>query len=664
MHPLVARALKSSLALLFFFLAGLGTSAKEKAPDWLAGLTGLKSLQPGAEDNAVVLLDEGVLNVSPEGVSTTRVRWAVRIVNREGRKYARAHAHYDQSYEKVKSLKAWSIRPDNQVIAYGKDRIADLAVYGGALELYGDARAQIIDATEDASAGTIFGYEKIIEERVISPERWWFFQDDLPVERSSFTVTLPPGWEARARLSNAPGLTPQVSGATSTWTLSQLVNTKEEPLSPDQREVKPWMVVQLVPPSIGKANLTSPIFESWQQMAAYYTPKYEAQSLVDPSIKAKATALTAKASGAWEQIKCLCRYAQQVNYISINLDSSKGGGCLPREASRVLRCNYGDCKDKSTLLRALLAGIGVSSYPVIVYSGDSHWVQEDWTSPAQFNHCILAIPVDDAVVAPAVAVHPTLGRLLFFDPTNAFIAPGHLPAEDAETPGLILDRRTERLFRLPGPIPAQNRCERLVTAKLLNDGKVTGRIQETFTDQYSASVRAEYRSASPSDYQRLIEHWLANTLPAPRAKILETEDNFDDARFSFSVDFEADNYGKLMLDRLLVFKPVLVTRRNNIPLRKGVRVHPVVLSANSFSERTEIELPEGFRVDEKLSPVDLKTSFGHYRAKATVEAGKLVFERSLDLSSVQIPAAEYESVRSFFEKILQSEQTPVVLARL
>lgn len=638
--------------------------AKEKAPEWLSALTAVKTVQPGPDDSAVVLLDDGAVTISPEGVSTTRTRWAARMVTREGRKYARAHVSYSQDYQKVKSFKAWVIRPDTQVIAYGKDRIVDQAVYSSALELYGDAHEQQIEAGEDIVPGTVFGFESVVEARVISSENIWGFQANLPVEQSSYTITLPPGWEAKSRLFNIESLSPQVSGPSTTWALNRLAPAKSEPLAPPSQSCTPWMALTVRPPATSRATLNFPTFDSWQAMAAYYLPKYNTAASLDPTIKAKAEAITAKTATSWEKIRALCRYAQQVNYISISLDSGKGGGYIPRSAAQVLRCNYGDCKEKSTLLRALLAGAEIISYPVIVYSGDSRHVREDWTSPLQFNHCILAIQVDDSVKAPAVAVHPTLGRLLFFDPTDEYIPVGHLPSQDAESSALILSSQTEQLFRLPGATPGQNRCERVITAKIRPDGAIFGRIQEVFTDQSSAGVRIEYRAESPSEYQRHLERWLANTLAAPRAKDVKAEDKFDEARFDLSLNFEAENYGKPMQNRLLVFKPVMVARRDTIPLRKGSRTQPVVLSANSFSEHSEIELPQGFRVDEKLAPVDVKTAFGHYQAKATEEAGKLIFERSLDISSAQIPAADYESVRTFFEKILQSEQTPVVLERI
>jgi hypothetical protein len=64
------------------------------------------------------------------------------------------------------------------------------------------------------------------------------------------------------------------------------------------------------------------------------------------------------------------------------------------------------------------------------------------------------------------------------------------------------------------------------------------------------------------------------------------------------------------------------------------------------------------------APVELKTAFGSYTARIKIEDPQhFVLERTTELSAITIPAADYESVRSFFEKILKAEQAPVVLRR-
>jgi len=115
---------------------------------------------------------------------------------------------------------------------------------------------------------------------------------------------------------------------------------------------------------------------------------------------------------------------------------------------------------------------------------------------------------------------------------------------------------------------------------------------------------------------------------------------------------------------LLVFKPVLISRRNAVVFQKGKRTQPIMISTYAYSEICTIELPAGYRVDELPPSLELKTEFGTYKSSLRVENGqRVVNERSVELSSSVLPVSQYESVRNFYEKIVQAEQTPVVLRR-
>ena len=62
-------------------------------------------------------------------------------------------------------------------------------------------------------------------------------------------------------------------------------------------------------------------------------------------------------------------------------------------------------------------------------------------------------------------------------------------------------------------------------------------------------------------------------------------------------------------------------------------------------------------------PLKLDAPFGTYATSYAVKDGNLVFTRTLVMRATTIPAEQYNTVRSFFERIRAAEQTPVVLAR-
>ncbi len=652
-----------SLVLAFSFV-GVALLRAATAPDWLVAAAATKATAVSDDDPAVVLLDDELLQVLPDGRFVTRTRYAVRVLSPDGRKQAAARVAYEAGSEKIRSFQAWLIPRSGSARTFPKSRIIDAAVDASALELYSESRMLVLSAREEAEPGAVFGYESIVEERTVLTQRVQPLQGRLPVECARYTVELPAGWSVVARTINREPLVPTVRGASSTWEVRSLIAPVREPGGPAWSSLTPRLVVDLRPPAGGVREVAFARFDAWGDVVRYLLPKYDAAATVDAAMRSRAEAVAAGVSGAWERTAALCRFAQGVNYISISLDTNAAGGYIPRPAPRVFACNYGDCKDKTTLLRALLQAVGIESFPVLVHSGDAAFVSPEWPSPNQFNHCILAIRVDASAPAAATIEHPKLGRLLFFDPTNTLTPPGLLAEEDLGGRALILAPGHDELVRLPEITAAQNRFERKVHARLLANGAISGTIEEHSFGHSSIAERRYLRDRNATDYRAFTENWLGHTLPAARVSRLEPLDRFDRGEFQLSVDFEARHYGKPMRDVLLVFKPVLLTRRDSLMLKQGRRKQPVELEARIFEEQTEIELPAGFRVDETIAPVVLEAAFGSYTARATVQAGKLLFTRRLELRNARVPAEASDAVRTFFEKILQTEQTPVVLEKI
>lgn len=638
--------------------------AAPQAPDWVraAAATPRGGYPDGT--GAVVLSEHESVTVSPNGGLTRRVRIVFRIITNEGRKWALARVSFDKSADKLVSLTAWAISPAGRVTEFKKKHVVERALYSSWLELYGEYRQAMIDARDEVVPGSVFAFEGVTTESGVFTQDVFGFQWSLPAERSAFTATVPPGWTVEGRVFNGDAVTPSVSGNSYTWSMHGIPALADEPMSPSASAIGPWLAIDFRRPAGATGASMSWAFDTWRSVSEHFTPFYESASAPDARIREQAAVITRDAASEWERIRALCTFAQGINYVSIALNSSAGGGMIPRQAGRVLECGYGDCKDKSTLLLSLLATQGIRAHPVIVFSGDSRRVQESWPSPLQFNHCIVAIQVDGAVKGPAVLEHPALGRLLFFDPTNAYAPVGVLPEEDQDGFALVLAGDAGELVRLPASAPEENHVKRDIRVRLDRIGGVQGTIREEFHGNASVDERAALRRNSPTEYLGIVERWIANTMPGARAKRVEPVDDFASGALSIEVDFEAPSHGRLMRDSLIVFKPVLVSRRGSALLRPGKRTNPVVFSAYSLSETAEFELPEGFKVDEMIEPVEVESAFGRYTARgATGGAGRLVFRRTLEFRPAVVPASEYSAVRAFYERIIQAEQSPVVLVR-
>src|SRR6185295_10573103 len=424
----------------------------------------------------------------------------------------------------------------------------------------------------------------------------------------------------------------------------------------------PRLAVSYFPPANTPA-LSIKTFQNWADVAVWMSELEDPQVVVDDALARKAYELTALAKTEYDKIRAIASYVQNIRYISIQTGIGRGGGYRPHSSIEVFAKSYGDCKDKANLMRAMLKVVGIESIPISIYAGDPYYVQANWPSPQQFNHCIIAVKVSDQTQASTIIKHPKLGRLLIFDPTDSETPIGDLPYHLQGSLALLDSKSSTELVTMPTTPPEMNQLERVATLQLQADGAIAGSILESANGQIAAQFRSEFKQLSKPDYNGMIERWLTSGATAARLNKIEPSDNAGDGKFSLNVEFSANQYGQLMQGRLLVFKPAVVSRRESLSLTASARKHPVVLRANAYSETVKVQLPSGFAVDEMPDPVKLETAFGSYTTSYEVVNGELVFKRQLSQKATTIPAAQYDVVRKFFESIRAAENAPVVLAR-
>jgi hypothetical protein len=635
-------------------------SPAEEAPQWLQQAAAIKLPLYDKEVPAVVLRKEQDVVVSDDGRVTTTTTYAVRILTRDGRGYAQAIELYLTKSSKVNEIHAWLIRPNGFVKKYGKDETADRI--SDPNDIYDEYRVKHIDASDDADIGVVFGYQATGEDRPLFNQDVWRFQNLLPTVQSRYSLTLPASWRATSLTFNHDKIEPSISGSNYVWELRDLPPIREEPASPKIYNLAPQVAINYY---VGDSGIStgSKNFETWTQVSRWATELHDPQSIPDESIAAKARELTANSKTELDRIKAIGRFVQNLQYISIDIGVGRGNGYRPHAASQVLAKAYGDCKDKANLMRSLLRAININSFPVAIYSGDSNHVREGWASPDQFNHCIIAVKVSDDTVGPTIITSGKAGRLLIFDATDSNTPVGDLPEDEQGSFALLIAGEAGQLLRMPTLPPEASSFDRQAEVVLTSEGSISANVRERANGQAAAEFRRQFRGLSPAQYMNMIENWVSYGATGAKVSRVEPKDNNEGGRFDLDVDFTAGNYAQLMQNRLLVFKPAIVSRHESLSLTEAMRKHPVVLDSRNFSETVRVKIPADFEVDELPDPVKLDTAFGSYKTTYLVKNGELVFTRSLAQRAGTIPAAQYQTVRSFFERIRAAEQAPVVLAK-
>jgi transglutaminase-like putative cysteine protease len=129
-------------------------------------------------------------------------------------------------------------------------------------------------------------------------------------------------------------------------------------------------------------------FRSWEDVGRWYSELQKSQIAVTPAVQAKATELTKGLTTDEEKVRALYSFvATRFHYVFLSFGI---GRYQPHSADDVLGNEYGDCKDKHTLLATMLKAVGIDVWPVLINS--SRKIDSDIPSPAAFDHVITLFP--------------------------------------------------------------------------------------------------------------------------------------------------------------------------------------------------------------------------------------------------------------------------------
>ena len=637
---------------------GAGFANNKDIPGWVEEIATRKLPAYPGKVPAADLLNEQHVTLDPAGTVTITERGAIKILNQQGRKDAYVRVHYWKNRRDVKDLHAWIVSPSGFKKTFDKGSVLDVGSFSEDI-LYSDGRARMIIA-DDPEIGSVFAYEFTVQEKALIAQDQFYFQSRLPTVLSRYILTLPSGWTAKGIFFNQSPVEPLVSDSTYTWEAKDLPFHEEEDESAD---TLPRLAVSFVPPAGSPSNAVT--MSSWAEASRWQYSLVDGQDEVTPEIAAKVTQLTAGSKSDYEKICAIGHYVQSLRYVAILMDVENGGGYVPHTANEVFSKQYGDCKDKANLMRCMLKAAGVPSYLVAIYSGDRTHVRQQWPSPRQFNHMILAAKVADSVAVPTAFSTP-LGRLLIFDPTDERTPVGDLPWYEQASYAMLIANDHGDLVRMPVTKPEHNLYEVVADATLQPDGKLSATFLNSKTGQPASRERHRHSDENAEQYKSGYQRFVNESAKGSVISKLSAEDHFEQNKFDVKVDFDSSDYAQSMQGRMLVFRPSVVEIPGSIsPIfpKDEKRVSPIVLSSALYRKTVHIKLPPGFSIDEAPIPAKYQSDFGQFSLTFKQEPGMLTVTEELRTEAATVPPDQFSTVKKFFDNCRGADRQNAVLVK-
>jgi tetratricopeptide (TPR) repeat protein len=374
-------------------------------------------------------------------------------------------------------------------------------------------------------------------------------------------------------------------------------------------------------------------FHSWPEVGDWYRSLALSRSEPSDTIRKQADDLTKDAKTPEDQVRTLYNYVStHTRYVGIDFGI---GRFQPHTAAEVLADQYGDCKDKDTLLESLLRAKGFSTAPALIGAGIAP--VPEVPSPAVFNHVITTVNLPAGRIwldsTPQAAPYRYLSAII--RDQKALVVPAAAPASLESTPA-------------DAPYPFTAHFE--ATATLDAEGKLTGKLTDTFRDDDEVIVRAVARNVAPAEWDQASQYF--SSAAGFGGTTSDTQfTNTDDSSLPITMAYTYTRhpYGDWENHRIVALLPAtdfsLLESDSTAPEEDIQLGAPRTVTAVSH-----IRLPEGYHTDLP-DPIHVKTDFATFDKTYRFDGKEILVERMIVVLKKKVAKEDWKKYQSFTKDI-------------
>ncbi len=447
--------------------------------------------------------------------------------------------------------------------------------------------------------------------------------DLLPTRRREYILEAPAG---RKLSFNVPvEATPGKQAGTTIYKLAvdERKGIRPEPNMPGWTEIARYLHVST--------------FSDWNAVGRWYWSLVKDQLIVDAKIRAAVREVIAglpKDADERSRVRALYKHViTSTRYVGLEFGIH---GFKPYRTTDVYDRRFGDCKDKASLLKVMLAEAGITSHLVLVRTRDQGTVGEAPASLAAFNHAITYVPSLD----------------LYLDGTAEFSGPEELPTGDQGATVLIIkDGAGAELRQIPRSKPSENLQTVRQIVTLTPGGGATVQHDLTVKGAGAAGWRSILQS-SDNRRERLTNAWGAQFpgLIVDEIKAPQLGDVLQPVRLTsrWEVPSWAQAQGEGLRFQALGHRTGLTRSIAG----QAKREHDLVLAAPWIEDNTtEYQLPKGWKIAQSPSPRSIDTPLAVFRLEVEAQGERATIKTHLEYRKARFTPAEYRALRDFLSQV-------------
>jgi len=582
-----------------------------------------------------------------DGTGRKEITARIRVQSEAGvQQWGQLQEGYNSANERVEIPYVRVLKEDGTIVKAGDDAVQDLsAPVEHEAPVYTDYRQKHI-TVPGLRPGEVLEYDMVtvIHTPLAAGQFWTEYEFDKTNIDLDETVDVDVPAGRSLKLKCKPGMDPTITEANGRrvyhWSSSHLEREDDSAKAKDKDKKK-----KKHRPDDDRPDVQLTTFETWEQIGRWYAALEKDRRAPTPDVRAKAQELTKGLNTDLEKTEALYDYvAKNFRYVSLSLGV---GRYQPHAASDVLHDQYGDCKDKHTLLASLLEAEGLHADSVLINS--SRKLDPDVPSPSQFDHVITMLPMGQAGNNPADKKED-----VWMD-TTAEVAPFRLLAYQLRKKQALLIPPAEprssvapHLEETPDDTPMPDSEYSQIDGKVNDIGKLEAHVHYEFRGDEELLLRSVFRRVPQANWQRVVENVNAG-LGGDVTNVKISDPAATREAFTMSYDVAKINFLDWSKKKTDIVLPLVqfnlpdVDADDTDPDAEPLKLGP---KAN-YSYNIKLELPAKYTAHAPLA-ISMKRDYAEYQATYKLEGGVFTAGRQLTLRQDELPvarASDYESFR-------------------
>jgi transglutaminase-like putative cysteine protease len=596
---------------------------------------------------AVIRLDENEMIVESEEKAVFKKHRVIQINNQKGNEYGEIYLCEDK-FTEIDNIHAVIRDTSGKTLKkLSKNDIKETTLSPGHI-LYADLKTTYFKLDYPTYPYLIeYDYKLEFSTLLYWPD--WYPQSDIPVLKSLYKLVL----EKPVKFKYYPigidgSFEKKIDKGQSVfiWELDSIPAKIDEDFMPVKDNIQKTILFAPVEFKLAEYSGST---ESWNSFARWYHDLSTNRYNLPPQAVVQVDSIVALCHSRNEIIEKLYSFLQnKTRYVEISLGI---GGYQPHIAASVFNNCYGDCKDLTTFMIALLKQVGIEAYPALMLTRDKGEVISDFPCN-QFNHVLACIPCDSDTT--------------WLETTADHLAAGELSWSQEGCDVLLVKEDQGLLVKTPQSNSNDNKWVGRIQGSLMPGGILDFSAQINLSGNQKHEFISKWMYTKPAEFKEWFNKFIGRYTMNPDLSDLQLAqdviNNCKIAELSFTGKFH--NVGIYSASRLFI-NPNLLNQRtavflsDNKPRKFPLEfIYPYV-----DQDSVSISLPYGYELESGPKPCDLQTTFAAYSTGYSIHNNIFYYTRRFELKKKTIPAEWYNEYVDFIRKVTLNDQTKFVFKK-